>query len=429
MGVINFTAGTKKTGGQDFSYLIDRLEIKKNQLEADGKLTAGDYQILEEMAQEIYAHPGLSEANRSNLDVKMSNYQSEAEKIKLKDAGDIPRINREGDDDHATLTMLAGNNPAIFLEGKAESLRNKASTLADSIDQAQVSGADYTNHLSEYKKTIQQLEDIQQAQSDAAAYVPGQANPNSDFVAYVTTNSRGEIQDMNIERTGSKTGYLETNAVMSGFQVYGKVNKKENNSNVFRLGNETFTAPDLLTPGPDGSMRAPLLVASSQQQGGAAFQTAQNGQFVEVDPNTVRTNDTFEEGDWLKGQSGFLYQKQADGSYKKNVNVTEEQVGATNVMRIPKVMEDGLASSVTETIDPTMIAPEQEQAPIDTMGPVAPTAPTSAAYPTSGPQSKEVAAGTSRTSGPMSRAPKSAAGVAENTQSGARGFLSRLFGG
>src|SRR5436309_649399 len=110
MPAFDFSNITKKAG-TDFGFLVDQLDIKRNQLESDGKLSPGDYDLLTKQAQTIYAHPGLSPAQRSNVLVKISQYTQEKKVTAQKDSNDIKRLNNNLQDDHLKNAMLFGNNP------------------------------------------------------------------------------------------------------------------------------------------------------------------------------------------------------------------------------------------------------------------------------------------------------------------------------
>ena len=100
MPVFNFASTFgKKAASQNYGFLVDQVDIKLNELSADGRLGPGDYEEGIAMLQKLYTHPGLTIAQRSNIAVKISNLQSQKKVKGLQEYGDIERMNREYDDD------------------------------------------------------------------------------------------------------------------------------------------------------------------------------------------------------------------------------------------------------------------------------------------------------------------------------------------
>lgn len=423
---VSFLNPDIKTKSQDYGFLVDQLDIKRNQLEADGKLSPGDYDLLVKQARDIYSHPGLSAAQRSNVLVKISQYQQEKNTTALKDNNDISRLNNEVKNDLAKNGMLFGNNPQFLLRANADALRLKIDSLSQSIDQMNNSGQDSSNHLNELNDTISQFNDALQALDDVKNHKPGQ-KPTSNYVAYVTTNSKGEITDVQVGRTGSKTGYAETNGLYGGLQIYGKINRKEFGKNVFQLGNTTFQGSDLTIQDPSmpGAFRTAPLLSQGTTQGKNLGVIPD--QYTEMDMNQVRPQSSVPSGGWAEGPTGFLYQRLDNGKYVKYVGADKKQLGIQDgqIMRIPNVMEQNLLPSVQQTIDgskpfnppvsPTLSPAATSTAPQASMG----TQPT-AQQPTGG---------TSRTQSPVERAASSIAGVAGAAINKGKGILSYIFGG
>ncbi len=422
----SFANRNTKKSGANYGILVDQLAIYESRLESDGKLTPGDYKLLEQKAMSLYSHPGLSQDQRSNIEVKIASYRASGSKGEVKDRQDISMLNREIDDDNRKSSMLLGNNPESFLRAQAAIQSTRVAQLADAINTLDTSGDDPSAHLNEYNQALIDYQDTLEALNYVEQHVSGQA-PSSDYVAYVTTNSRGEIIGVNVSREGAKSGYLETNGMYGGLKIYGKLNRKENGKNLFLLGNERFSAPDTMVPGPDGSLKGTTLSAESTQRGNSKFTIGQTGTFVDMDPNTVRTQQAIRAGGYAEGDKGFIYRKNEDGSYTKFLNSDMDQLGITenDLIKIPRSLEQSILSNVTETID----AATQPELPIPTQtGPVSPVDLKSLSLP-AGPQSRAPVLQSRAPAAPTERAPKGALGVAQGAMQAAGSFLGGLFGG
>lgn len=420
-------SGIRAKSAPDYGFLVDQLDIKRNQLESDGKLSPGDYDLLTKQAQQIFANPSLTPAQRSNVLVKISQYKSEKQTSSQKDLNDISRLNNSTQDDMRKNVMLFGNNPRVLLQANADALRMKIDRLSQSIDQLNYSGADASNHINEYNDTLGQYNDVLQAMDDVKNFKTG-GKPTSNYVAYVTTNSKGEVTDVNVGKTGSKTGYAETNGLYGGLQIYGKVNRKEFGKNIFVIGNDTFSGSDLTIQDPTtpGAFRsAPLLSQGIAQ--GKNFGVIPD-QFKSVDLTQTRTQTAIPAGGFAQGANGFLYERLPNGQYKKYVNTTPEKLGVSpnNIIKIPGTMEQYITPSVTETIDGSKPFNPVSSAPF--IGPQLPPA-ASSTQPSAQSAPTTQGGGTSRTPGPTTRSPQDAQGLGSKIMSGAKSFLGSIFGG
>lgn len=419
---VSFLNPKMRTSSGDYGFLVDQLDIKRNQLESDGKLSPGDYDILSREAQKIYSHPGLTPAQRSNVLVKISQYKQEKSTSGLKDSNDLARLNREIKDDMAKNAMLFGNNPAVLLKANSDALRLKIDSLSQSIDALNNAGDDPSSHLNEYNDTLNAYNDSLQALDDVKNHKSGE-KPTSNYVAYLTTNSSGEITDVSIGKTGSKTGYAETNGLYGGLQIYGKVNRKEFGKNIFQLGSNTFQGSDLTIQDPTtpGAFRSAPLVSQKTSQGRNLGVIPD--QYDEVDLTQVRPQSSIRTGGWAEGEKGFLYQRLDDGSYKKYVNADKAQLGISenDIIKLPRVMEKGILPSVKETIDGS----KPFTAPISPAAAPTPTAPA----PQAQAPAQQQPGGTSRTPSPTQRAPSTGPGIAEKVLNAGKGILNYLFSG
>lgn len=442
MAVFNFSKITNTSSTKDYSYLVDALSIKENQLSSDGKLSPGDYKLLKGMAQQALTNPGLTPVQRSQIQVKISGYDKDASVSTLNDSSNVTKSNNEYKDDLSTISQLFASDPSKFLTAKSRALQNKISDLSDSINTLDSAGSDSSTQsnqlqadLTEYQDTLQALDDIKTK------------NPNSDFGVYATTNSKGEVVNLKIERQGAQTGYIPTNGKYGGLSLYGKENRKDASGKIiFQLGSNTFTESNSLTTGPDGTASQKVLImkGSSKGAGGISINPAS----VDVDPKTIKAQGSVPTGGWVEGDKGFLYQRQDDGSYKKYVNANPSKLGITpnDIIKVPRSMEAGISSNVSQTVDasaqpiPTtssssltpntgVVAP----ATVPTKGPALGATPQiggsmNTPAPTTGPAQGPAPVGRPQTGTPTSSAPSTPGGVAGGVINGAKSFFGNLFG-
>ena len=424
MTVFNVSFANKKTqsSGQDYGILVDQLDILESTLAADGKLSPGDYTLLTQKAQQLYGHPGLSSAQRSNIEVKIASYKSSGSKSTLKDAQDISQLNNEIQDDERKASMLRGNNPVKFLEAQSAIQSAKVRQLADSINSLDQSGSDSSAHVNEYNDALTTYQDTLQALEYVQGHAAGAA-PTSDYSAFITTNNDGEIVGVKIGREGSQAGYLETNGLYGGLKIYGKLNRKENGKNVFVLGNQRYSGTDVVIPGPDGTMKTSTLVNESMQKGKPGMFTTAVAGYSDMDPTSVRTQSAIRNGGYAEGSKGFIYKKNEDGTYTKYVSADKEKLGISDnqIIKLPKSMEQSILGSVTETVPTSVPAPALPVSPTMTPTTSAP------ATPTTTPMSRAPAG--SPPPQPTSRSPQSSQGLASRVIGGAKSFLAGLFGG
>lgn len=440
MANFNFAGLSKsfKSAPSDYSVLINSLDIKQKQLEADGKLSPGDYDVLTKMAQGLYAHPGLTTANRSQIQVKMAGYQSQKSQNTIADNANITRLNNEASDDNSQITMRFANDPKKFLQAKSASLAAKIDQLSESIDTLRNAGSDASSQQNELTKSLTEYQDTHQALADVESY-DGASQPASDYAAYVITNAKGEIVDMKIDRVGGVSGYNETNGSYGGLPLYGKLNRKDESGNkIFKLGSQTFSAPDLVTPNADGTMKPSVLFDSSKQKSaGGGFSVAGSG-YTPVDLATVRPQGAVPTGGWVKGQKGVLYQANPDGSYKKFVNYNREALGIADndIISVPQSMEQGIAKNANETHDgtqPLTFPTGSGVMPLNTSGampePDMKSAIQQMQAPAAAPATPTGPVGRPQSGAPVTRAPSTAGGIAGAALGAAKGFLGSIFGG
>jgi hypothetical protein len=416
----------QKSSSQDYGFLTDQLTIKENSLASDGKLSPGDYDLLIAEGQKLYAHPGFTPEQRSNLAVKISTWQKSKKVSSLNDSQDITRLNNEVKDDGIKNSMLLASNPSAFMKATIASTKAKLNSLAESINRLQDAGDDASAHLLEYENTLNTYSDLMQASEDITNYQSAPSGkPTSAFAAYVTTNSKGEVTGINIEKAGSKTGYAETNGLYGGLPIYGNA-KILNGKQTFKFGDQTFSAANILVPDPQnpGSFKNNKLVSESSQSAiGSGRTKATAGQYIDITPTTIRSQSVIPSGTYAMGSKGFIYQAKEDGSYKKLVNMTPQSLGIdpNDIPAIPKDYENNLIiPRVSETVDGSN--------PINIPAPMGMSTPAAPLQPTTTEQTTTTSGGRPNTPSPTVRAPSSSMGIADKVMGAAKSFLGGLFG-
>lgn len=360
MGAFNFSAFAGASGGgggSQYGVLSDQLTIKENQLAGDGKLSPGDYDLLIGMAQSAANSPGLSSSQRSNMLVKISGYKKGKNTNDIADAQDIGKLSRTFQNDMKKVSLLAGNSPQTFLQGKVAALESKMFTLQDAIQQQDAAGNDSSAAMAELLATNESWQDTQKAIQVSQAPAAQGGAPQGDFVAYIETGPDGKIRNIDIARAGSKTGYLQTNGILGGFPIAGKVNSQTSGGsgkNSFRLGDTTFSAPDVLRPSADGTMKPSTLIAESQQQAlGTHGMTKATAGYFNVDPASVKTQGTAQPGDWVQS-GGIFYKHNTDGTYEKYVGGDKQKLGIDDGQLLSNLPDEVIATinkRVTKTVD------------------------------------------------------------------------------
>jgi hypothetical protein len=423
----------KKTSSQDYGFLVDQIAVKKNQLESDGKLSPGDYDILIGLTRQVYSHPGLTPAQRSNVGVQLSGFEKEKKTSLLSDNSNIGTLNDDVKDTNSKLVMHYGNDPTKFLAGQSALLSAKMDRLSENINNQEASGQDTSAQENELTNTIQQYNDTLQALDDVKKHA---ADPTykSDFAAYITTNSQGEITDVKVDRAGTNSGYLQSNGSYGGLVVYGKPNSKDaSGTSVFKLGMQTFKESKSI--GPDGQPQNSLIAGA---KGGYNLS---NNTPVELDPKSLKTQQSVRSGGFIEGEKGFFYQNNGDGSYTKYTGTDRDKLKARfnlqdgDIHAMPKSFVQGILPSVTKTDDGSVpVTMPPTTGPINTTGMTAPTqsqepALAIASQTPAGAPDAQTPGGRPNTGGaPTTRAPFDSGGLAGRVMSGAKSFLGSLFG-
>lgn len=346
----------RSSGGPSVGILSDRLAILENDLKKDGLLSAGDYDLLIAEARKIQSTAGLSASQRSDYDVRVSNYETSKSVNELNRSGDIQRITRGGQNDSAMIAKYFGNDPERYIQAKVDSLTIQLNDLSDASDRTVMAGGDNSQYLnevnallSEYQEQLGALEAMQQRPQ-------GETGPVKGYVAYIKTNSKGEIVDVEYTREGNKSGFIETNGTIGGFKVYGKPNYKENGENVFLLGNDDFKGVSNFIPDPaTGTFKSAPLLSSEQrvQQPNNPYTQGVSG-YKEFAPRSVAIQSYVPADSWARDLDGNAYYRRQDGGYTKYVNINQSMEGRPDpkdMLRLPDEMARSLGQVSDETVD------------------------------------------------------------------------------
>lgn len=427
MPVFNFASAyggrSGKGSAETYSLLLDSLSREEDRLSSDsidGKMNQKEIDTMIGKYQNAALNGALNEGQRSNFLNGVERLKKIRSVSGLQKSSDIELFNRMVKDDFNRSVAMYANSPIDLLQDQVASVQGKISAIETSIERMDRAGDDSTQHRLELIEAYEQNNDLSQALSDAQQFetTPGD-KPSSAMVAYVTTNPRGEVNDIKIGRVGSQKGYAQTNGVLGGFQVYGKVNSP---NGMFKLGNKTFQIPDFSFVDP-----------SNPEASGAKFidtsmispdQSAESPPFSVIDAGSLRPQGKLRVGDWGVGKNGSLYQKKENGSYKKYLNTNAKDLGLEDrdMFSLPEYQED-VANNFTDEFHDGSV---DEPYPSGFIGPL--PAGSERVGPSVSEQQQPQPQGTPRTPQPTSRAPQSASGIAGSALDSAKGFLGRLFG-
>jgi len=342
---------SSKKGSGGVGMLADQLQILENTLAKDGYLSPGDYDVLIAKAREIQMGNALSADQRSNYDVKISNYEKLKSTSQLEKADDLKRISDENKNMNYQNNLIFGNNPVEWTRTMMDVYESNINDLQESIDRRKDSGdnaTEYENELMETMAKYREVAGINEAVSNNKDF----SNPIPGFVAYVETNNNGEIVNVEYAKYGAKSGYAETNGMINGVQVFGKVNVKRDGKNFFIMGNKIFQAPDILMQDPSnpGSFKPTKLVADVETKKGG-LTTGKDG-YVNLTTEQVAVQSYLPKNSWAKGINGTLYKRREDGGYTKYLNATPEDLNIEgSIFNLPEPIESTLMSKADETID------------------------------------------------------------------------------
>ena len=411
-----------KGSGVKTGILTDQLTMLENGLRKDGYLSPGDYDVLIAEAQKISTTPGLTPDQISGYKVKITGYEANKSTASLDKDQSIDSLDRKIQDELNTAVFMAGNNPNMYLQVKRDIYGTAIDQMQETIEQREQAGNETTEHYNKYQELLSEMREVESAR---AVQFDGKT-PIAGYVAYVTTNDRGEIIDMKVDRDGGQTGYLETNGMIDGFQVYGKANSQQGGKNTFVMGNKMFQGVDMVQPDPNnpGTFKNSVLFDTATTQGSDQF-TRAISQFSQVESNQVPIQQYVPLDGWAEGANGTVYNRRKDGGYTKylNVNASIDGMPSNGVIKLPSLYERSIMGNADETVDfAERIMPDQ--------GEVMTPMPEGAPLPGAGPQSIQPAAGPqsiepkiARTKAPVDRAPKGILATAKRTIQSAREAL------
>lgn len=366
MPVVNlsFIRG-KGTGGTGSGILADQLQILENDLGRDGFLSPGDYDILISKARDLQNSGSLTADQRSGYGVKISGYETKKAVNNLQTNEDLTSMEAKDKSDKYELTMVKGGNPAKYLNTKSAMLKNRLDELAVIIDRRARAGDNVIEHQAAYYDTLQQYRNISEADKAAGSYMDWylgeqtkkQADPNyqipatqpviDGYAAYVVTNNKGEITDVDYGVYEPKSGYVETNGILGGFRVLAKPNYKQGGENVFKLGQDTYMAPDY----DPTTMKPGKLTAGARNVLGSVQADSTADLFYA--PDSVTTQIGISNGGYARGSNGSYYRKNGPSDYTKyiNFNPANHEISENDILNIPKTIEDSIMPFAKETID------------------------------------------------------------------------------
>jgi hypothetical protein len=412
------------SSSEGYNFLVDQIAIKRNQLEADGKLSPGDYKLLGDMAKGIYTNPSLSNNQRSNVAVQISDFESKSASEVINNTSDIDKLNRDVKETAMTAQSLVINNPELFLKTNADAVKAKIDRLDAIIDQKSSSFDHATKYQDERDEAMLDYLDALQALEDVET-----KNPETNYATYLITNSYGEVVDAKVGKIGSQSGYIPTNGSYGGLPIYGKINRiNESGKNVFQLGNQKFIESQNIVSGPDGvSTQKKLLLEGTSNKGYAT-----NAGYIDVDMTGIRSQNEIRRGGYALGVNGTIYKKELDGNYTKFVNTSPEKLGLRDgdLYRMSTSTEQSIIPFASNTVDDMAPPPLK----LDFNGPTGPWSEPAgmSTQPGLGGQQQAPEAqpkGRPNTGGaPEERSPESASGIAGKAIAGVKGFLGGLFG-
>lgn len=340
----------KKGGAAGAGILADQLQILENDLGRDGFYSPGDYDILISKARDLQNNPSLSNDQRSGYLVKISGYQTKKAVAGYDSTEGLDKINRNIKSEQAEDVMAVGNNPQEFLKGRISSLQAKLGDLTDIIERRNAAGMDTTEYSNEYTQTLREYSNKLEALGAGSQYTPGA--PIQGYAAYVTTNNRGEIVDVDYDKYETRPGYVETNGMIDGYNVFAKPNYKKDGNNHFILGGNDFSGVDMVMPDPanPGAFKTTKLIANPQNKGGMSIGDAG---YINVPGGELKVQSYIPSNSYAKGVNGSIYKRNDDGTYTKYLNADEKMLGIPEggIVRIPQAMERSLAPNIKETID------------------------------------------------------------------------------
>lgn len=351
-------AAKPSSGGSGYGILIDQLSILENELKRDGNLSPGDYDILIGEARKLASNPALTTDQRSNVTVKISSYESLKSSKQISRESDVNAMNREAEDDWRRSVKVFANDPIALADTKIALAQNKLQSIVQAIDAVESSGQDASGLYASQADVLGEMQDALDARQIMDMHIPKDPNapaaeyarPSSDFVAYIDTNSRGEVVSVDFGRQGDKSGYVETDGLYGGLQIYGKA-RKVGDELAFRMGGTTFrgSSAEYFDPMTMKTIKPKLTSKPPDETGRFNIGTPT---YTDVNLSTVRSQPLVRPGGFAQGRDGTLYEALDGGGYRKFVGALPDQFGlqSGDMMPLTSRDEDYVSSEATETV-------------------------------------------------------------------------------
>jgi hypothetical protein len=385
-------------------------------------LSSSDYGVLKSNAQKLYAHPGLTPAQRSNIEVKIASYDASAKTNEFKKSGDLSTIDRDLQNNNIDNSTINGDNPTAFMKAKELSLLANLRQVENSISRLDNAGEDSSAHWNKRNALLEDLNNLNQAIEDTTNYQAG-SQPTSNLRAYIKTNSKGQIVNIDVLPYGSKSGYVDTNRVYGGLIISGMPNNKLPNGNVaFKLGNENLVASGSTSFDSATGTFSNNNILKPEAEGGITNMGNATSYKSFTDLGVTTQKSSYPDQYFKPTGSKFIYKMNADGNFTKYASTTPQNLGITENDLMP-VSSDFESNNIVPYVKDTVMNGPELNVPTPATGTQIP-----APAPTSTPAAPALEAGTSRTKSPTERSPQTVGGIAGKAWNAAKGFLGSLFG-
>lgn len=428
----------KKTGGTGVQVLNNQLAMLENELKQDGDLSQGDYDILIDEARKIRLSGRLTATQQSTWDRKISDYETEKEILTINRSEDLQKMRDEEKKTTNDIVSINGNSPIAYLQDRTASLSNYINQLDNIIERREASLIPSVEYWNEREEVSREFDNAVEALSLAKGF-DGE-NPISSYVAFVTTGANGEIIDIKYGRAGDESGFIETEGMVDGFQVYGKPNKTEDGNNVFILGNNRFSASNTMTFDPNN----PLALKTNKLKYNPTQDEIKNnipginkGGWRNMQGLNLRIQTGMPRDSWSQGENGVIYYRHGDKDkegYTQYKNYTPDQLPITgHLAPMPRSYEQAILPHVIDTDDRCLnqITPDQG---LQELGPELPQAqypgqpPSPFLRPQEEPVTPATARPTARTKSPVERAGAGLLPTAQRTIRSGVDYVKSLFG-
>jgi len=416
-------------GGAGVGILVDQLAILENDLGRDGYLAPGDYDLLVEQAQKAMLNPALTASQRSNFNVKISNYEKAKAVLEVEQKSDIPTILRDIKNERADDIMRAGNNPKDFLERRRDSYFFAIDILREEMERRENDGMD----SSEYRNELIGLERSYNDIYGALGEVNKNKGEMKGYAAYVDADpNTGEIIDIDYRKIDNRSGYIETNGMIGGFKVFGKPNTNIGDTEAFKLGEIDFLDTVVKDDGQGEVTWLPSNKRKFWANGNEGGDTVEFMKSFEKEEgvmdvkNPLIVQSHIPPNSYRKGQNGSIYHRRKDGGYTKYINTTEDILGMKpgEIPEIPSMIEKSIGRYVDDVVPGSERIASDLDIPSQNIGFGTGGAPMSVEPQQ---QPANLSPSLSRTKQPIERASTDAMDTANRTDKGAWNLVKKIF--